>query len=112
MERMVREEHPRFMTGFREKLRTPKVSFRSVFHQGDGSRLAIGMFNRPLVDEECRTLKDAWTGSLLPELEDFEVSTKQVSFLAKSYRVDQAWRSIDAVLARGAGANVSERKAS
>jgi len=98
------------MSSTREALRTPKVSFRSVFHQGDGSRLAIGMFNRPLLDEECRTLRDAWAGSALPEVEDFEVDPKRVSFLARTYRVDQAWRSIDALLA--AGANSSQRKAS
>jgi hypothetical protein len=82
-----------------ERLRIPKVSFRSVFHQGDGSRLAIGTFNRPLLDEECRSLRHAWEESALPEVEDFEVSPKQVSFLARSYRVDAAWRSIDSLLA-------------
>ena len=103
------ERHPGNMSSIREAIRTPKVSFRSVFHQGDGSRLAIGMFNRPLLDEECRTLRDAWAGAALSEVEDFEVTPKRVSFLARTYRVDQAWRSIDAVLA---GASSSQRKAS
>jgi hypothetical protein len=84
---------------FDGKLRAPKVSFRSVFHQGDGSRLAIGMFNRPLLEEECRTLRAAWERTGLPEVEDFEINPKQVSFLARTFRVDAAWRSIDGLLA-------------
>jgi hypothetical protein len=105
-ETVVRESYGRksgsiktVMSRTNERLRIPKVSFRAVFHQGDGSRLAIGTFNRPLLEEECRSLEQAWQVSALPEVEDFEVSRKQVSFLARSYRVDAAWRSIDSLLA-------------
>jgi hypothetical protein len=65
----------------------------------DGARLAIGHFNRPLVDEECRKLRHAWERSRLPGVEDFEVTAKQVSFLTPSVAVDATWQSIDTLLA-------------
>jgi hypothetical protein len=75
-----------------------RVSFRSVFEVGQ-ARLAIGNFSRPLADEECRNLKTAWERAKLPEVVDFEVSTKQVSFLTPTPRVAAAWHSIDLLLA-------------
>ena len=75
-----------------------KVSFRSVFPVADG-RLAIGSFNRPLLDDECRRLRAAWERSRLPGVEDFEVTPKQVSFVTPEGSVDQTWRSIDRLLA-------------
>ncbi len=83
-----------------------KVSFRSVFPVADG-RLAIGSFNRPLLDDECRRLRAAWERSTLPGVEDFEVTPKQVSFVTPEGSVDATWRSIDRLLA-----NPSLRKAS
>ena len=65
----------------------------------DGARLAIGHFSRPLDAEECRRLRSAWERSTLPEVEDFEVTAKQVSFLTPPPRVDATWASIDALLA-------------
>ena len=80
--------------------RAPQVSFRSVFEVGPGgSRLAIGHFNRPLLEAECATLRRAWERAKLPEVVDFEVTPKQVSFLSTLPRVDAAWRSIDSILA-------------
>ncbi len=86
--------------------RAAKVTFRSVFEVGEG-RLAIGQFSRPLADEECRRLRRAWELSKLPEVEDFEVSSKQVSFLTPPPRVDATWLSIDALLANPALAKAS-----
>jgi len=75
----------------------PRVSFKSVFPVG-GDRLAIGNFNRPLLDEECRRLRHAWERSRLPGVEDFEVTARQVSFVAAEKTVDSTWRSIDRML--------------
>ncbi len=75
-----------------------KVSFRSVFPLADG-RLAIGSFNRPLLDDECRRLKAAWERSTLHGVEDFEVTPRQVSFVTPEGSVDATWRSIDRLLA-------------
>jgi hypothetical protein len=95
MKRKAVDAHPMDMS---EKARNARVSFRSVFPV-DGARLAIGNFNRPLLDEECRALRAAWERSSLPEVEDFEVTTKQVSFVTPTARVDTTWQSIDALLA-------------
>jgi hypothetical protein len=74
------------------------ISFRSVF-EVDGSRLAIGTFNRPLLDEETRRLQRAWERSPIAGVLDFEVSKKQVSFLTPPPKVEALWKSIDAMLA-------------
>jgi hypothetical protein len=89
---------PKDEMGWSNQARAAKVSFRSVF-EVDGSRLAIGHFSRPLDAEECRRLRSAWERSTLPDVEDFEVSAKQVSFLTPPPRVDATWASIDALLA-------------
>jgi len=82
-----------------EKRAVPaRVSFRSVFPVADG-RLAIGSFNRPLLEPECRKLRAAWERSRLPGVEDFEVTPKQVSFVTLEGSVDATWRSIDRLLA-------------
>lgn len=74
-----------------------RVAVRSVFEVG-ATRLAIGHFDRPLADEECRRLTRAWKRSGLPEVADFEITAKQVSFLAPAPSVEPTWRSIDALL--------------
>ena len=81
-----------------EKARAARVSFRSVF-EVDGGRLAIGHFNRPLADDECRSLRSAWERSKLPGVEDFEVTAKQVSFVTPPPDVEATWASIDRILA-------------
>ena len=78
--------------------RRARVSLRSVFPV-DGARLAIGQFNRPLADTECRVLRSAWERRRLPGVEDFEVTRLQVSFVTPPRTVDATWRSIDALLA-------------
>ena len=77
-----------------------RVAFRSVFDVGPGgSRLAIGRFSRPLLEEEGRSLKKAWEKASLPDVVDFEISPKQVSFLATTPQVADTWNSIDRLLA-------------
>jgi hypothetical protein len=89
-----------------ERLRAPRVSLRSVF-EVDGARLAIGHFSRPLGADECSSLRRAWERARLPEVVDFEVSAKQVSFLAPPPRVDATWESIDRLLANASLAKAS-----
>jgi hypothetical protein len=89
---------PKDEMGWSNQSRAAKVSFRSVFEVG-GGRLAIGHFNRPLDAEECRSLRSAWERAKLPQVEDFEVTAKQVSFLTGPPQVDDTWKSIDALLA-------------
>ena len=84
--------------GWSNQARAAKVSYRSVF-EVDGRRLAIGHFSRPLDAEECRRLRSAWERAKLSEVEDFEVTSKQVSFLTGPPRVETTWQSIDALLA-------------
>lgn len=86
--------------------RAARVSFRSVFDV-EGARLAIGQFSRPLADAECGALRRAWERARLPEVVDFEVSARQVSFLAPTPRVEEAWRSIDTLLATSSLAKAS-----
>jgi len=81
-----------------EKARSARVTFRSVFSV-EGGRLAIGHFNRPLADDECRQLRFAWERSRLPGVEDFEVTAKRVSFVTPPTAVDSTWASIDRILA-------------
>lgn len=86
-----------------------RVTVRSVFDVGpEPSRLAIGHFNRPLLTEEVASLKRAYERSKLPEVVDFEVTPKQVSFLSPAPKVAATWSSIESVLA----ANSSLAKAS
>ena len=89
---------PKDASGWSNQARAAKVSYRSVF-EVDGRRLAIGQFSRPLDAEECRRLRSAWERSTLPEVEDFEVTAKQVSFLTPPPRVEPTWRSVEALLA-------------
>jgi hypothetical protein len=86
-----------------------RVAFRSVFEVGPGvSRLAIGRFNRPLLTEELSSLRGAYERAKLPEVVDFEITAKQVSFLTPAPRVASTWSSIESLLA----ANSSLAKAS
>ncbi|MGH9398728.1 MAG: hypothetical protein ACRD00_00055 [Thermoanaerobaculia bacterium] len=85
-----------------------RVAARSVF-EVDDSRLAIGTFSRPLLDDEARRFKNAWESEALPGFEDFQVDTKRVSFMTPPDGVPDAWKEIDRVLA---GATGDVRKAS
>ena|SRR5271154_13612 len=98
MRRKLDLGQPTNMMDANEKTRLARVSFRSVFPV-NGARLAIGHFNRPLADEECRKLRAAWERSVLQGVVDFEVTPKQVSFVTPTPSVDATWRSIDELLA-------------
>jgi hypothetical protein len=85
-----------------------KVAARSVF-EVDTSRLAIGTFSRPLLDDEARRFRRTWESEALPGFEDFQLDTKRVSFVTQPEGVTGAWREIDRVLAQ---ATENVRKAS
>ena len=85
-----------------------RVTARSVF-EVDHSRLAIGTFSRPLLDDEARRFKKAWESAALPGFEDFQVDAQRVSFMTPPASVPDAWEQIDRALAR---ATEDARKAS
>src|SRR6185295_5357993 len=75
-----------------------KITEKSVF-EVDHSRLGIGVFNRPLLDAECRSFRKAWEMEAMPGFEDFQVDRERVSFVASPEKVPEAWSRIDSVLA-------------
>jgi hypothetical protein len=86
----------------------PRVAVRSVFDVGPGvSLLAIGHFNRPLLTEEVASLRVAYERAKLPEVVDFEVTPKQISFLSPVAKVAATWSSIDRLLANPSLAKAS-----
>ena len=78
--------------------RTVKITAKSVF-EVDQSRLGIGVFNRPLLDAECRSFRKAWEMEAMPGFEDFQVDKERVSFVATPEKVPEAWDRIDSLLA-------------
>ena len=78
--------------------RTAKISAKSVF-EVDHSRLGIGIFNRPLLDAECRSFRKAWEMEAMPGFEDFQVDKQRVSFVASPEKVPEAWDRIANLLA-------------
>jgi hypothetical protein len=85
-----------------------RVAAKAVF-EVDHSRLGIGSFSRPLLDDEARRFRKAWESEALPGLEDFQVDTKRISFMTRPEDVPDAWREIDQLLAK---ATEEVRKAS
>jgi hypothetical protein len=81
-----------------EAKRPAKISAKSVF-EVNHSRLGIGVFNRPLLDAECRSFRKAWEMEAMPGFEDFQVDRERVSFVASPEKVPEAWNRIDSVLA-------------
>ena len=75
-----------------------RVDSKSVFEVND-SRLGIGTFNRPLLDQEARRFRSAWEMEAMPGFEDFQVDASRVSFVARPEKVGQAWETIDRLLA-------------
>jgi hypothetical protein len=96
--RIMKAEKPLGMSENTANGLRARVSFRSVFPV-DGARLGIAQFNRPLIDAECLKLRRAWERSKLPRVEDFEVTSKQVSFVTPPVDVDATFDSIDTLLA-------------
>ncbi|MEO8191374.1 MAG: hypothetical protein ABI682_13615 [Acidobacteriota bacterium] len=74
-----------------------KIRERSVF-EVDDSRLAIGVFTRPLLDREVRNFRQAWEQDPLPGFHDFELGRERISFVAPPENVSIAWKSIDRLL--------------
>jgi hypothetical protein len=92
----------------KEGFRPVKIESKSVFEVND-SRLGIGTFSRPLLDQEARTFRKAWEMEAMPGFEDFQVEAKRVSFVARPEAVTPGWEAIDRLLA---GAVVPVKKAS
>jgi hypothetical protein len=81
-----------------EPRKPARISAKSVF-EVDRSRLGIGVFNRPLLDAECRSFRKAWEMEAMPGFEDFQVDRERVSFVASPEKVPEAWDRIDSILA-------------
>jgi hypothetical protein len=96
------------MRDFEERRRPVRVESKSVFEVND-SRLAIGTFNRPLLDHEARRFRKAWEMEAMPGFEDFQVDAARVSFVARAESVTPAWEAIDRLLG---GASEAVKKAS
>jgi hypothetical protein len=75
-----------------------RIEAKSVF-EVDNSRLGIGVFDRPLLDAECRKFRKAWEMDPLPGFEEYELDRQRISFVAPAENVAVAWSSIDRLLA-------------
>ena len=75
-----------------------RIEEKSVFDVNN-SRLAIGVFSRPLLDAECRKFRKAWEMEPLPGFEEYELGKERISFVAPAQNVPVAWKSIDRLLA-------------
>ncbi|HEX7252877.1 MAG TPA: hypothetical protein VF376_08365 [Thermoanaerobaculia bacterium] len=85
-----------------------RINTKSVF-EVDNSRLAIGVFNRPLLDHERRNFQKAWEIDPMPGFDEFQIDKERISFVAPPENVPVAWKSIDRLLAT---ATENVRKAS
>ena len=86
-----------------------KLSAKSVF-EVDSSRLGIGVFNRPLLDDEVRRFRAAWEKKAPAGFEDYELDTERISFVSRPEAFPAAWDRIDAVLARATAAKAASKK--
>ena len=75
-----------------------RIDTKSVF-EVDRSRLAIGVFNRPLLDHERCNFQKAWEIDPMPGFVDFQIDKERISFVAPPENVPVAWKSIDRLLA-------------
>ena len=75
-----------------------RVKEKSVF-EVDDSRLAIGMFSRPMLEAEARQFRQAWERDPMPGFGDFELGRERISFVAPPENVPIAWKAIDRFLA-------------
>jgi hypothetical protein len=76
----------------------PRIREKSVF-EVDDSRLGIGTFSRPLLDDEARNFRKAWESDPMPGFAEFELGRERISFVAPPENVPIAWKSIDRLLA-------------
>ena len=79
-----------------------RIETKSVFDVNT-SRLGIGVFNRPLLDAECRKFRRAWEMEPLPGFEEFELDSARISFVTPPENIPVAWKSIDRMLALATG---------
>ncbi len=77
--------------------RPVRIDSRAVFEVKD-SRLGIGVFSRPLLDQEARRFRQAWEMEAMPGFEDLQLDPGRVSFVAQPERVAAAWEAIDRLL--------------
>ena len=92
---------PRMVTrmGTRSADIPAQISVKSVF-EVDSSRLGIGVFNRPLLDDEVRRFRAAWEKRPPAGFQDYELDPQRISFVSRPEAFPAAWDRIDAVLAR------------
>lgn len=74
-----------------------RVKEKSVF-EVDDSRLAIGLFSRPLLETEARQFRKAWEQDPMPGFGEFELGRERISFVAPPENVPIAWKAIDRFL--------------
>ena len=77
----------------------PSIREKSVF-EGDESRLAIGVFSRPLLEVEARGFEQAWARDPMPGFAEFELGRERISFVTPPENVPIAWKAINRFLAR------------
>jgi hypothetical protein len=76
-----------------------KITAKSVF-EVDDTRLGIGVFNRPLLDDEVRRFRAAWEKAAPAGLEEYELEPRRISFFSEPESMPAAWDRINALLAR------------
>lgn len=86
-----------------------KLSAKSVF-EVDSSRLGIGVFDRPLLDDEVRRFRAAWEKRAPLGMEDYELDYERISFVSRPEAFPAAWDRIDAALARATASKAASKK--
>jgi hypothetical protein len=76
----------------------PSIREKSVF-EVDDSRLAIGVFSRPLLEVEAHSFQQAWARDPMPGFAEFELGRERISFVTPPENVPIAWKAIDRFLA-------------
>jgi hypothetical protein len=74
-----------------------RVKEKSVF-EVDDSRLAIGVFSRPMLEAEARQFRKAWEQDPMPGFGEFELGRERISFVTPPENVPIAWKAIDRFL--------------
>jgi hypothetical protein len=74
-----------------------RVKEKSVF-EVDDSRLAIGVFSRPLLAVEAKQFRQAWERDPMPGFGELELGRERISFVTPPENVPIAWKSIERFL--------------
>src|SRR5688572_345694 len=103
---------PKFVTrmGTKSAGFPAKLSAKSVF-EVDSSRLGIGVFNRPLLDDEVRRFRAPWEKKAPAGFEDYELEPERISLVSRPEAFPAAWDRIGAVLARATAAATKKKVA-